>query len=64
MGYLNDVEEGGETGFPALKISVRPRLGHIVIFSNTQPGNDHMHPHAFHAGFPPEAGEKWAMVMW
>lgn len=30
--YLNDVEEGGETVFPKLRIRVRPRQGRLVMF--------------------------------
>lgn len=30
--YLNDVEEGGETWFPELKMRVRPRCGRVLMF--------------------------------
>lgn len=30
--YLNDVEEGGETSFPHLDISVQPKRGNVLIF--------------------------------
>lgn len=30
--YLNDVDEGGETWFPALRIRVRPRRGRVLMF--------------------------------
>ena len=30
--YLNDVEKGGETVFPRLRIQVRPRAGRVVMF--------------------------------
>lgn len=30
--YLNDVDEGGETWFPALKVRVRPRRGRVLMF--------------------------------
>ena len=30
--YLNDVEEGGETYFPKLNLSVHPRKGMAVYF--------------------------------
>lgn len=30
--YLNDVERGGETRFPALKLDVRPQRGKAVVF--------------------------------
>lgn len=30
--YLNDVEDGGETEFPTLNISVKPKAGRLLIF--------------------------------
>lgn len=30
--YLNDVEDGGETYFPAMNINVRPRMGRLLVF--------------------------------
>ena len=30
--YLNDVEKGGETSFPALNLNIRPRKGTAVVF--------------------------------
>ncbi|MFV2035856.1 MAG: 2OG-Fe(II) oxygenase [Halocynthiibacter sp.] len=63
--YLNDVDEGGETVFPALKIAVTPRLGRVLMFSNTVPGANEPHPHALHAGTALTAeGEKWVLSLW
>ena len=30
--YLNDVEEGGETSFPELGISVKPKRGNALLW--------------------------------
>jgi hypothetical protein len=30
--YLNDVDEGGETEFPTLSISIKPKAGRVLIF--------------------------------
>ena len=30
--YLNDVADGGETHFPLLRLTVRPRVGRLVMF--------------------------------
>jgi hypothetical protein len=30
--YLNDTEYGGETSFPLLKRSIKPKVGRIVVF--------------------------------
>ncbi|MEL6958247.1 MAG: 2OG-Fe(II) oxygenase [Pseudomonadota bacterium] len=62
--YLNDVPTGGETEFPLLKISVTPKLGRVLVFSNTIPGTTDVHPHSTHAGRPVTDGEKWAMSLW
>lgn len=62
--YLNDVAEGGETVFPKLKISVRPKPGRVLAFSNTLPGQTERHPHAVHAGLPVTKGEKWVLSLW
>ena len=32
IAYLNDVEEGGETGFPELGINIPPNKGDAVVF--------------------------------
>ena len=57
--YLNDVESGGETVFPNLKIAVRPRLGRLLVFANTGAGSDEVHDHSDHAGAELRGGEKW-----
>lgn len=62
--YLNDVEEGGSTDFPKLKLSVKPKLGRILIFGNTRLGTAEGHPHSIHTGTSVTKGEKWAMTMW
>lgn len=63
--YLNDVEgDGGMTVFPALKIAVRPRLGRVLLFSNTVPGHLDPHPHAIHAGENVAGAEKWVLSVW
>lgn len=33
--YLSDVEEGGETAFPKLNISVRPKKGTALLWPST-----------------------------
>jgi len=51
--YLNDVEEGGETEFPTLGISVKPKKGRVLIFPPMW-----MFPHA---GKAPISGDKYIM---
>jgi hypothetical protein len=37
--YLSDVEEGGETVFPELNISITPKLGKAILWANTLSSN-------------------------
>ncbi len=62
--YLNDVEEGGETTFPELKLAVKPKCGRTLIFANTRLGTNMEHPHSKHAGTHVKQGEKWAYTLW
>ena len=64
MLYLNDVGKGGATGFPKLGLSVAPKLGRLVVFSNTLPGSNAPDPLALHSGEPVLEGEKWAAIAW
>lgn len=49
--YLNDVEEGGETEFPAWGQKVRPAAGTLMMFPPLWPW--------LHAGRPPVSGPKY-----
>lgn len=62
--YLNDVEEGGGTGFPKLDVEVRAKQGRMVIFHNCYEGTNKRHPDSLHGGLPVEKGEKWAVNLW
>jgi prolyl 4-hydroxylase len=61
--YLNDTEEGGETNFPRLGLSVPPKRGNALIFYNVfddgQPDFD-----TEHASLPVIKGEKWLATKW
>lgn len=61
--YLNDVEEGGETAFPMLNISVFPSKGMAVYFEYFY-NNDELNKLTLHAGTPVIRGEKWVATMW
>nr|WP_246942872.1 2OG-Fe(II) oxygenase [Bacillus pinisoli] len=61
--YLNDVEEGGETYFPELKLYVSPQKGMAVYFEyfyDDQTLNDL----TLHGGAPVIVGDKWAATQW
>ena len=54
--YLNDVEEGGGTGFNNLSyydspIEIKPKKGRMVVFLNTKEDGS-LHPETRHAGLP------------
>ena len=68
IAYLNDVEEGGETGFPKLGIDIPPKKGDAVVFHNTLPidagAHPKIHPRSLHGGMPVLKGEKWMVNLW
>ena len=68
IAYLNDVEEGGETGFPELGINIPPKKGDAVVFHNTVANDYHTHPkinpRSLHGGMPVIKGEKWMVNLW
>ena len=61
--YLNDVEAGGETVFPAAGWAVSPIAGNAVYFeyANEHGQVDHA---SLHASNPVIAGEKWVATKW
>lgn len=63
VSYLSDVEEGGETVFPELDISVKPTKGSAIVFWNidTEGRED---PRVLHGSNPVIKGTKWAMTKW
>ena len=69
IAYLNDVEEGGETGFPELDITIPPKKGDTVVFHNTIQDDasstyPKINPRALHGGMPVIKGEKWMVNLW
>ncbi|QUL55203.1 2OG-Fe(II) oxygenase [Paenibacillus tritici] len=61
--YLNDVEEGGQTDFPMLNLSVFPNKGMAVYFEYFY-DNHELNEFTLHAGTPVIKGEKWVATMW
>ncbi|HMF15334.1 MAG TPA: 2OG-Fe(II) oxygenase [Gemmataceae bacterium] len=61
--YLNDVEDGGETIFPEIGLSVLPRRGHAVYFAYYDFRNQ-TDPLTHHGGAPVQQGEKWIATKW
>jgi prolyl 4-hydroxylase len=61
--YLNDVEQGGETYFPKLNLSVSPKKGMAVYFEYFYDNQD-LNDLTLHGGAPVIAGDKWAATQW
>jgi prolyl 4-hydroxylase len=61
--YLNDVEEGGETFFPKLNLSVSPKKGMAVYFEYFYQDTA-LNELTLHGGAPVTKGEKWVATQW
>lgn len=61
--YLNDGFGGGETSFPSLGLTIKPRLGDALYFGNiTHVGQPDQRSR--HAGLPLVSGVKWVATRW
>ena len=61
--YLNDVEEGGETFFPKLNLSVSPKKGMAVYFEYFYQDAS-LNKLTLHGSAPVTKGEKWVATQW
>ncbi|WP_152614768.1 2OG-Fe(II) oxygenase [Jeotgalibacillus alimentarius] len=61
--YLNEVEEGGETYFPELNISITPQKGSAVYFEYFY-SDEELNKQTLHGGAPVFKGEKWVATQW
>jgi len=61
--YLNNVEEGGETVFPELGLSIVPARGNALYFRNTMADGTE-DTLTLHGGAPVRRGEKWIATKW
>ena len=62
--YLNENFTGGETEFPKRNLKAKPKIGKAVLFFNLNDDNNGRRDKAFHAGLPPNTGEKWMCNKW
>lgn len=63
IAYLNDVESGGETSFPAVGWAVTPRRGSAVYFEYCN-SLGQVDTATLHAGGTVVRGEKWVVTKW
>lgn len=61
--YLQEPDEGGDTWFPELELSVRPRKGSAVYFEYCNAAGE-LDTRCLHAGMPVQRGEKWIATKW
>jgi prolyl 4-hydroxylase len=61
--YLQNAEEGGETYFTKLDMRVKPDVGDVLLFWNTNSDGSIVLA-SEHAGSPPTKGDKWVATKW
>jgi prolyl 4-hydroxylase len=64
--YLSDVDEGGETNFPKLNISVRPEKGSALLWPSVESEypDSRIEQKTYHAALPVKKGTKYAANTW
>lgn len=63
--YLSDVEEGGETAFPMMNKSVKPKKGSAVLWPSTYNNNpEQQDPRTHHEAKPVKKGVKFGANSW
>jgi prolyl 4-hydroxylase len=60
--YLNDDYEGGETDFPVLGFTVKPRKGSVLYWQYDYTSK--INANTLHAGLPVTKGTKYATTTW
>jgi prolyl 4-hydroxylase len=63
MIYLNNVDQGGTTNFPAIMESLVPKKGRAVVWSSLN-SDGSIDRNTTHRGTPVEKGEKWITTTW
>ncbi len=63
MAYLNTVEEGGETHFTHVGMSIEPKPGVLMVWNNAHPDGT-PNVDTMHAGTPVVRGAKYVITKW
>lgn len=61
--YLNEPDEGGETVFPQLMLTIKPKRGTALLFYNAF-SDGTLNTNTQHGGSPVIRGEKWIANKW
>ena len=62
--YLNDVIEGGATFFTKLNITIKPKAGRLLTFTNCIENTNYLNPFSLHESSEVIRGEKWILTLW
>ena len=63
MAYLSDVEEGGQTRFNRIGVSVPPQRGALIAWNNALPDGT-VNLDTMHAALPVVRGTKYVITKW
>lgn len=63
MAYMNDVDAGGETVFPRLGVTQKPRTGSLLMWNNLT-GDGNVNPWTIHHAMPVLEGSKYVITLW
>jgi len=63
MVYLNEVEAGGETVFPRLGVTLKPRTGTLLLWNNLSVDGE-VNPWTIHHAMPVLEGSKYVITLW
>jgi prolyl 4-hydroxylase len=61
--YLSQVQEGGDTHFPELELTIKPQAGSAVYFEYHN-SLGQLDSRCLHAGMPVTKGDKWIATKW
>ncbi|CAE8636053.1 unnamed protein product [Polarella glacialis] len=62
--YFTEVDDGGETYFPARNITIKPEKGKVVVWSNVKSKFWRLNEDALHQAIPVVSGTKVAANFW